>query len=56
MANVWTDPTFRYQTAASHDDARAFHRRQQERKRAALAQAAEVKLKVAPIAKRKAAA
>jgi hypothetical protein len=51
--NHWKDPTFCYHTAASHDNATAFRRRQQERRRAALAQAAEATRKVAPL-KRKA--
>jgi hypothetical protein len=56
MANTWRDPSFSYHTAASHDNATAFRRRQQERRRAALAQAVEAKANVAAIGKRKAAA
>lgn len=51
--NHWRDPTFTYHPSSSHDDARAFHRRMQERRRAAAAQAAEAKAKVAPIKQRK---
>jgi hypothetical protein len=56
MANTWRDPSFSYHTAASHDNATAFRRRMNERRRLAAAQAAEAKVKVAAIGKRKAAA
>ena len=54
--NHWKDPTFRYHTSASHDNATAFRRRMQERTRAAVTEAAEAAKKVQPIAKRKEAA
>ena len=54
--NHWKDPTFRYHTSASHDNATAFRRRMQERTRAAEAAAVQAAAKVQPIARKKAAA
>lgn len=39
MTASWRDPEFRYVSASTHADAQAFRRRQQERKRRALAEA-----------------
>jgi hypothetical protein len=52
----WKDSTWTYHTAASHDNATAFRRRMNERRRAAVAQVAEAAKKVQPIARKKAAA
>jgi hypothetical protein len=54
--NHWKDPTFRYHTSASHDNATAFRRRMQERTRTAEAEKAATAAKVQPIARKKAAA
>jgi hypothetical protein len=48
MSNHWRDPSFKYVPAAAHNDVRAFHRRQQERKKRVLAAAVA---KVQPIRK-----
>jgi hypothetical protein len=54
--NSWRDPTFHYHKSETHaTNSIAFRRRMQERRRQALAAAAETRSKVQPIAKKQAA-
>jgi hypothetical protein len=54
MANVWTDPAFRYHASESHDNASHFRRRMRERVRTAMAQMPAKRVRIAA-SKRKAA-
>lgn len=54
--NNWRDPSFHYHKSETHaTNSLAFRRRMQERRRQALAAAAETRSKVKPITKKQAA-